>query len=391
MDNIIDFKSVKINTLNFNMIKLIIINQSIKEWQLKGEIHKGYFNPKKNYKLIIILSFKSNDQPSYKALKILCEKSKFKFINIKNFFLTNNYIRYLLPKFLLKVIIKRELKILNLKKPQLVRCIGDGFIGYISTIIAGFYSCKSTISIHRYISLKIFFKYLSIKEKIFFLLDLRFKNECHRRTNKILAVYSKISENIAPNNKHKLKISLNNFNPVDIRKINKAHKNKITKLVFVGRLIKGKSITNIIHAIKDIDNVSLTVFGDGPEMVKIITIINTLKLQKKIILRGFVSNTILREELVQYDAFTAKHEFYEFPKTIIEALLTGLPIILNSKPSKTLQEFKNLKILWTDGSIDSYKKIITNFKNEYYDIESQKRSNLRCINKLLRESNKFDD
>ena len=100
MDNIIDFKSVKINTLNFNMIKLIIINQSIKEWQLKGEIHKGYFNPKKeNYKLIIILSFKSNDQPSYKALKILCEKSKFKFINIKNFFLTNNYIRYLLQSF----------------------------------------------------------------------------------------------------------------------------------------------------------------------------------------------------------------------------------------------------------------------------------------------------
>ena len=63
-----------------------------------------------------------------------------------------------------------------------------------------------------------------------------------------------------------------------------------------------------------------------------------------------------------FDAFIANHDFYEFPKTIIEALLTGLPIILNSKPSITLQEFKDLKILWTDCCIDSYKKIITKFQ-----------------------------
>ena len=36
------------------MIKLIILNHSIMEWQLKGEIQRGYFNRKKNCKLIII-------------------------------------------------------------------------------------------------------------------------------------------------------------------------------------------------------------------------------------------------------------------------------------------------------------------------------------------------
>ena len=29
------------------MIKLIILNHSIMEWQLKGEIQRGYFNQKK--------------------------------------------------------------------------------------------------------------------------------------------------------------------------------------------------------------------------------------------------------------------------------------------------------------------------------------------------------
>ena len=65
--------------------------------------------------------------------------------------------------------------------------------------------------------------------------------------------------------------------------------------------------------------------------------------------------------------FIAHHKFYEFPKTIIEALINGLPIILNNNPSKEIFEFQNIEIIWTDGTVNSYKKI-EDFIHETFDI-----------------------
>ena len=125
--------------------------------------------------------------------------------------------------------------------------------------------------------------------------------------------------------------------------------------MFVGRLIRGKSILNIIKAINQIENVSLTIFGDGPERKKIEDFILLNKLKNRVFVKGFVNNQQILENFKKFDAFIAYHKFYEFPKTIIEALINGLPIILKKILLKVF-EFKNIEIIWTDGTVNSYKK-----------------------------------
>ena len=157
------------------MNKLIVLKQKISEWEQKGEIQYKYFNPKKKYNFIVILSFIRKEKPSIKSLKKLCGDTKFKFYTIENKYITSNITNLFLPLFLYKKIIYNELDKFNFKRPHIVRCIGDGFIGYLSSIISNYYSCKLIISIHTFVSLKVFIYYLTLKRKFFIYLILDLK------------------------------------------------------------------------------------------------------------------------------------------------------------------------------------------------------------------------
>ena len=157
-------------------------------------------------------------------------------------------------------------------------------------------------------------------------------------------------------------------------------------LVFVGRLIKGKSILNVIKSIRKLQNVNLTIYGDGDERIKIMNFIKRNDLCKRVFLRGFQSNKKILNSLKKYDAFVAFHKYYEFPKTIIEASLVGLPIILNRNPSLSIQEFRNLKILWTDDNVESYRKTIELFMKKKLYFKSNISQNKKEIKKILKSN-----
>ena len=272
------------------MPKLIILNQRIKDWEVKGEIQENYFNPEYKFEKIIIISLVHSESPSNSSLKKLCGSEKFQYFNINSFLLRSNFFKYILPNSLYKFLIFRELNSLDLSKVKTIHSIGDGFPGLIAGIISKKLACRLIISVHSYVNLSIFLKYLSFKEKVFYLLNLRFKEKSHKLADQIKIVYKIIEENINSKYTNKIKISYNNI------KIKNNHRKKQDlykthlNLVFVGRLIKGKSLTNIILSIKDLNNVILTIFGDGPERQKIELMIQKYKLEKRIILEGYRDN-----------------------------------------------------------------------------------------------------
>ena len=374
------------------MKKLIILNQKIIEWEKKGEIKQNYFNPNKKFKVITILSLVTEGKPSNHVLKKLCGNSKYEYFTVKNKLLTNNFFRYLLPLSFYKAIVNKELETLNLLKPDIIRCIGDGYVGYISSLISKYYKSKLIISIHTFISFKIFLIYLTFKEKVIYFADYRFRNKSHNASSKIIIPYSKIRDNINTTNQHKILLSYNHVENLKVEKKKSTRiTNKSNKLVFVGRLIKGKSIIKIVKAIINLKNVTLTIYGDGPEREKIEKLIKFYNVKKKIKLIGFHDNLKILKELNKFDAFIAYHKFYEFPKTLIEAINSRLPIILNKDPSENLDEFKKLKIIWTDGTVNSYKKKIINLANHKYNIKLMVKNNYNQVQRFFKSNqNNYD-
>ena len=67
----------------------------------------------------------------------------------------------------------------------------------------------------------------------------------------------------------------------------------------------------------------------------------------------------------------------------MEALSNGIPVILNSQPSKSLYEFKKFKIIWTSDKVESYRQEIINLKKGKYNLKLIKKNNENKIKNLL--------
>ena len=67
----------------------------------------------------------------------------------------------------------------------------------------------------------------------------------------------------------------------------------------------------------------------------------------------------------------------------MEALSNGIPVILNSQPSKNLYEFKKFKIIWTSDKVESYRQEIINLKKGKYNLKLIKKNNENKIKNLL--------
>lgn len=336
---------------------LIIVNERISDWEDKGEITDNYFNPDNYFDNITILSLVNNENVSNKTLKIICGKAKFKIFICKNRILTNKFLQFFCPMIIIKNIALQEFSFLKSEKINIIQSIGDGFSSFVSAILSEKFKISFFLSIHTVVNSFIFYHFLSFKEKIIFIFYYRFKKVAHSKASMIIAVYKSIYDQFNDENKKKVRI-IHNGIAVNKNNIKSNYSSKkIFELITVGRLIKGKSLENIIKSIVDIKDIKLTIIGNGPLKKKLFFLVQYYKIENKVIFKDKLKNVELIRSLKRFDAFICNTQYLEFPKTIIEALLVGLPIIVNSE-SKKIEEYKDLNIFWAENNPSSYKKTI---------------------------------
>ncbi|MBT7903304.1 glycosyltransferase family 4 protein [Candidatus Woesearchaeota archaeon] len=104
------------------------------------------------------------------------------------------------------------------------------------------------------------------------------------------------------------------------RKINK----EIKKIVFVGRLIKAKGLTELISSVKKL-NVELHIVGDGPSKKELKKL--SLMLDVKTTFYGFQEETNVKKILAKMDLFVNPSYSEGLPTSVLEAGAMGLPVI----------------------------------------------------------------
>ena len=130
----------------------------------------------------------------------------------------------------------------------------------------------------------------------------------------------------------------------------KIKKKKITKLLFIGRLIHWKGCDIAIMALKEAlqknSNLSLNIYGNGPDKKKLSVLIKNLSLDKKVKIKNFVNNKNI-------DKIYKSHDLLIFPSfheatggVILEALSNSLPVICFDRggPSDLINKFSGYKI-----------------------------------------------
>lgn len=102
------------------------------------------------------------------------------------------------------------------------------------------------------------------------------------------------------------------------------------RVLSVGRLIQGKDPSNILAAIAKLD-CELTLVGSGELEAKLRRLTSSMHVTERVRFVSAMPNADLCRVLSEYDVFAATCTYAGFPKTLIEALLSALPCVVNDE------------------------------------------------------------
>ncbi|MBF0208691.1 MAG: glycosyltransferase family 4 protein [Oligoflexia bacterium] len=136
------------------------------------------------------------------------------------------------------------------------------------------------------------------------------------------------------------------------------------RIVCVGRLINAKNPINIIKAVAKIDNIELTLIGNGKLYERLIQFTRKLNLLgSKVKFIQKLNNDRLCEILKDFDIFVASNHYSGISKALIEALLVGLPCIHNKIKKFDNPELNSNSMLLVDDTEVSYRDAIQGLIN----------------------------
>ena len=146
--------------------------------------------------------------------------------------------------------------------------------------------------------------------------SLRVADQVMVTTENIKNYYQKFTQRITviPNF-----VDIHLFAPTEKKKDQRVH------LLFVGRLSLEKNIGNLLFAIKDMENVTLTLIGEGDTRRDLEDL--ALGARAEIRFVGSVPHEDLPRYFAAADIFVLPSLFEGHPKVIVEAMASGLPIV----------------------------------------------------------------
>lgn len=99
------------------------------------------------------------------------------------------------------------------------------------------------------------------------------------------------------------------------------------QIVMVARFDKQKDHETLLKAVQKIPEVRLSLIGDGPSLDYIKTLVNNLGIADRVSFQGFRTN--VAEVLAQSQIFTLISHWEGFPRTTLEAMRAGLPVVVS--------------------------------------------------------------
>ncbi|MGH6678954.1 MAG: glycosyltransferase family 4 protein [Bradyrhizobium sp.] len=137
------------------------------------------------------------------------------------------------------------------------------------------------------------------------------------------------------------------------------------RIICVGRLLDEKDPSPIIRAVASIPNLELLIVGDGPKRNELIALAAELGVVDRVQFTPAIKNDELCRMLPEFDLFAVHTEYWELNKSVLEALLAGLPIIINRRRGEAVPELENANFVrLVENSTAAYRDALTELLND---------------------------
>jgi glycosyltransferase involved in cell wall biosynthesis len=333
----------------------VIVPDAISAIVEKGEFTPRYYNPGNLFDEVHIL-MTNDDQVSPDALQ--------KTVGSAQLFLHNHpdpgYGRSFgyHPSFL-SFWARRAVKLARRIRPSLIRCYGNWLNGYLAREIKRKVGIPYVVSMHTNpdeevrgrATTKWEIKYWNTMRKI--------EKLALHHADIVLPVYKPIIPYLRSMGIEKFKVAYNVLNPEFLRKKDDYGLHNPVRLISVGRHYREKNPENIIRVVEKLPNTHLTLAGDGPLQEYLENVTRDCKVQDRVTFRRAIPNDDLCRELPSFDIFVVHTECWEISKSVLEALLTGLPVVINRRRGEPVPELQGDHVMFVENTPDSYCDALT--------------------------------
>lgn len=322
---------------------LVIIPDRLSSLLTKGEIQPLYYNPD-NIASEVHLLMTNDDKPEIAALQYTVGNAK---LFIHNFpddlTMPEKHFTFLTP-WRLRRWARQGVELISSIAPDLIRCHGVDWNTYLAS------QAKTKLNIPYCLSIHINPDINPVRR---FLPPANAEQERHNRfyeylekealihADMVLPVYKPILPYIRRKkvSEECIQVCYNVLNRDHLASKTNYEAQTPFRLICVGRLIAEKNPIQIIKALSYMPAAELTIVGDGPIRPELEQLVKKLDLTKRIYFKPSIQNNELCQLLKKQDAFVVHTEYFELNKSVLEALLTGLPVIINRRQGEQVPEY----------------------------------------------------
>ena len=351
---------------------MVVLEDRISEWNAKGEILDGYFNPAGAFDSVTVLGL-VDDSPEDSTIARLCAPARYRYLNAgidrRELMLTTFGLR---PGRLTSWLARRTVDVAS-DSPDVVRAYGGGLAAVAAAVIGREAQIPYAVSIHTTPDPEIQSRYLGARDRLWRRLLEPSVHRALRDAGAVVAVYAPIRDFLPPDIAQKTAV-VPNVVGIDTRSIIDPADSGPMRALWLGRQMPGRDPRPVIAALKVTPNVALTLIGDGPLHDAARRLAEDSGLGHRTAFVRAMDNHELCASLPRYHVLVVNSVFRELPKTVMEATLSGLPVIVNRLPAMESPEYSSLPVLFVDAGAGAYASVLR-------DLESNSRKRIAIARK----------
>lgn len=333
---------------------MVIVPDQLSALIAKGEITERYYNPGELFREVHLVAT-NDDKPDLGVLQRSVGRAKLVFHNLPT------GPRYFLRSLgwqpaLVAPFIARGLALANKVQPSLVRTHNNFLEGLLASRIKLQQRVPFVTSLHGVWD-------VDARETTYEIVRAIFRAKLERTSlqaaDAVIAVYAPIIRYAKALGAMRVELIYNVVAGANITRKREYTLSRPPRLLTVNRQLPQKNPENIIRAVAELD-CHYTIVGDGQLHERLRALTANLGCSDRVEFIKAMPNAQLCAKLHEYDVMVSHCDYWGTSKTIIEAALAGLPIVINRHPKIPIEEYEGGWIVECENSPEGYGGAIRN-------------------------------
>jgi glycosyltransferase involved in cell wall biosynthesis len=340
---------------------LVVISDRLSDLVRKGEITARYYNPGNLFEEVHIL-MTNDDRPEASLIQRMVGSATLYLHNLpagRELFLRSLGWQ----PWLLRGWVDKGVELATQIKPDLVRTYGNYLNGYLAAQIKHRLAVPLVVSLHTNPDegLRKRTPWLpNWRERMLYQRLVPLEVATLTAADWVLPVYEPIRGYATRRGAKRIEICYNVLNPENLRRKDSYELHQPIRVISVGRQFQGKNPANLIRAVARLAEVELTLIGDGVYHNSLRRLASECGIEDRVSFQKSVGNDELCRQLPHYDIFSIHSEYWEVPKTVLEAMLTGLPVVVNRRKGEPVPELQGDWVWMVEDTPDGYYQALKN-------------------------------